>query len=678
MGKIIKILVILGLLVVVSLAGIIFTTDINQYKQQIVQVVKDNTGRDFEISGDLKLAPSLIPTIAVEGVTLGNASWAKEKNMLSVTKFEAQIALMPLLKKNIQVIKFILIEPNIYLETNNKGEGNWVLATGPTPKETEPVTESGATTLPGLAVNEVHIEDANISYKDGKTGETTKLHIDEVTINSESFSDPMSLFIKADINESDLEMEGTLGSINNLLDNKDYPVNIKGNIAGAEISIEGTLGQPMDAKGIDLLATLNIKELSSLNKLAGAELPEVGPIIFSGKLSDTKTGYSVKAMAAQIMEYKVNGYVEIGLGGARPELIATLSTDSLDVSPFQGASEEEAIKKDKVFPSDPLPLEGLKAADVDLKFKAQKLITKDLTLDDVTLTLTLNNGKLQITQNAKAVGGTISANIDLDGSNGKSATLSNNIEIKQFEIGLIPAIKAKNLLTGGKSDISINVKGTGSSVSNIMAGLNGALLIKVGKGNISNKSLNVASADALVSTLSLINPGANKAEGSMLECAVVNFNIKDGIATANNGIGISTNRLNVYGGGTINLKTEALDIGIKPKAQEGVGLNLSQLAGLVRIGGTIANPAPKADTKAALSAGLSAGAAIASGGLSLLGEGALSGSSKDSGNPCDIALGIAPMKKAEKPTTEKSTVEKTTSTVKDAASAVGDKLKSLF
>ena len=110
MGKIIKILVILGLLVVVALAGIIFTTDINQYKEQIVQVVKDNTGRDFEISGDLKLAPSLIPTIAVEGVTLGNASWAKEKNMLSVTKFEAQIALMPLLKKNIQVIKFILIE----------------------------------------------------------------------------------------------------------------------------------------------------------------------------------------------------------------------------------------------------------------------------------------------------------------------------------------------------------------------------------------------------------------------------------------------------------------------------------------------------------------------------------------------------------------------------------------
>ena len=214
-----------------------------------------------------------------------------------------------------------------------------------------------------------------------------------------------------------------------------------------------------------------------------------------------------------------------------------------------------------------------------------------------------------------------------------------------------------------------------------MANANGKILIKTGKGKISNNSLDIASADALVSTLSLINPGANKQEGSTLECVVVNFNIKDGIATADKGIGISTNRLYVYGGGTVNLKTEALDIGIKPKAREGVGLNLSQLASLVRVGGTIADPTPKADTKAVLSTALSVGAALATGGLSLLGEGALSGASKDEGNPCDIALGIAPKKKAvaeEKPTEDKGVVEKTTGTVKDAASAIGDAFKNLF
>tara|TARA_R110002095_G_scaffold91330_2_gene79673 strand:+ start:468 stop:2501 length:2034 start_codon:yes stop_codon:yes gene_type:complete len=677
MGKTIKILVVLGLVVVVALAGIIFTTDINQYKDQIVQVVKDNTGRDFEISGDLKLAPSLIPTIAVEGVSLGNASWAKEKNMLSVSKFEAQIALMPLLKKNIQVIKFILIEPSIHLETNSKGEGNWVLAT-PAPKEKESIAETAPASLPGLAVNEVHIKDAIISYKDGKTGETTELHIDEVSVNSESFSDPMKLFVKAEVNESPLELTGSLGSINSLLDNKDYSININADIAGAKISIEGKLGQPMNAKGIDLLASLDIKELSSLNKLAGAELPEAGPILLSGKLSDTKSGYSVKSMSAQVMEYKVNGDIEIALSGARPKLMASLSTDSLDVSPFQGAPEEGTPKKEKLFPSDPLPLDGLKSADVDLKFKAKKLITKDLTIDDVNLALTLNNGKLQITQNSKAVGGTISVDISLDGSNAKSATLSNNIELKQIELGQLPAIKEKEILTGGKSNITIKTNGSGASVSAIMASLNGKLLITVGAGKISSKVMELASADALMSTLSMINPMAKGSDGSLLECAVINFGITNGIATADNGIAMSTNQINIIGGGNINLKTETLDIGITPKEKEGVGLNVAQLAALVRLGGTLASPTPKTDTKAALKKGLSAGAAVATGGLSLLAGELLDSGSGDDANPCDIALGKVPKTPVKKPATEKNTVEKTADTVKDAASAVGDKLKNLF
>jgi len=211
-----------------------------------------------------------------------------------------------------------------------------------------------------------------------------------------------------------------------------------------------------------------------------------------------------------------------------------------------------------------------------------------------------------------------------------------------------------------------------------MAGLNGKLLVTIGSGKISSKAMELASADALMDTLSMLNPMAEGSDGSLLECAVVNFDIKDGIATADNGIAMSTNQMNILGGGTINLKTESLDLGIAPKAKEGVGLNVAQLAALVRLGGSLANPTPKADTEAALKKGLAAGAAVATGGLSLLAGELLGGSGDDVGNPCDIALGKAPKKTAKKPSTEKSTVEKTTDTVKDAASAVGDKLKSLF
>ena len=273
MGKIIKILVGLVILVIVALAGAIFTIDINQYKDQIVRLVKDNTGRNFNISGNLKFAPSLIPTIAAEGVTFENASWSRQKTMVSVGKFEAQVAIIPLLKKNIQVVRLAVIEPTIHLETNKDGVGNWVL-TRTESEKSETVAASPAQ-FPALVVNELHIENANISYKDGVTGKSTELVIDEVSINSDGLSDPMKFKIKAFVNNAAVKAAGTLGSVNDLLANQDYPIKLDASVADVTVSIDGRLGQPMNAKGIAVNVSLNIDSLSDLNQIAGTELPDV-------------------------------------------------------------------------------------------------------------------------------------------------------------------------------------------------------------------------------------------------------------------------------------------------------------------------------------------------------------------------------------------------------------------
>ena len=397
----------------------------------------------------------------------------------------------------------------------------------------------------------------------------------------------------------------------------------------------------------------------------------------NGSVSDTTSGYAIKSMTTQILEYNLTGNIEASFSGPRPGIIAELASEELDLSPFQTETKEaENVSKEKIFSAAPLPLEKLKSVDADIAFNTKSLITKSLTVNDVKLKLNLDNGKLNLTQQGKAAGGNITANINLDGSSGKTASIDNKLEINQIELGQIPAIKEKELLTGGKTDITINANGVGSSVAAIMANLNGNLLIKTGAGKISSKALDVAGADVIMSILSLLNPGASKSDGNLLECAVVNFKIKDGIATAENGIGLATNQINVIGGGSINLKTEELDIGITPEAREGVGLNLGQLAGLVRVGGTLANPSPKADAKATLKKGLEVGTAFATGGISLLAAGLLD-SVDDANNPCDIASGIAPKQtnSTEKPVEKKSKAEETTTTVKDAAGAIGDKTK---
>ena len=45
--------------------------------------------------------------------------------MLTAKRIEAQVALLPLLRRRVDVVRFALIEPTISLETDGKGNGNW-------------------------------------------------------------------------------------------------------------------------------------------------------------------------------------------------------------------------------------------------------------------------------------------------------------------------------------------------------------------------------------------------------------------------------------------------------------------------------------------------------------------------------------------------------------------------
>ena len=690
MGKVIKILVVLVAVLIAALAAIIFTIDVNQYKGKIVQAVQTNTGRDFQINGELKLVPSLVPTVAVEGVSFGNAPWADAAQMLSVGRFEAEVALLPLLKKNIQVKRLLLVEPRIHLETDKNGRGNWLLETGPEDTGQTPAEPAAAVELPALAINEIRIERANIRYVDGKTAKTTEVFIEEITVNSAGFSDEIAIVAEASVNQTPLSLSATLGSLDALLGNRDYPITLNVNLAGAKLDLDGRLAEPLAARGLNMQVSLEIDKLSDLNPVAGSAWPGTGPIRVNGALSQTGTGYALKPFSARILENELSGEAEINLAGARPGLIAELSSPELDLSPFQTREQETARASDsapasasgaaaqRVFPSDPLPLTALKAADVALKFKTGALITRNLIINDLDLTLKLNNGKLRITPlTAGLAGGSLKANMGLDASSGDSALWDHAVEFRQIEPGQLPGIKEKQLLSGAKTDISSKGKGAGASVSAIMAGLDGKLLIKTGKGRITARALESSTANALLGTLALLNPSAGRQDARELECAVINLDIKDGIAVADNGIGIATGQMNVLGAGNINLKTETLDLGITPRAKAGAGLNAGQLAGLVRLRGTLAAPSPETDTQAALQAGLEAGSAVAAGGWSALTKGFL-GNAGAGQNPCDIALGITPLETTASPDTPKNTLEQTTDTVKEAAEALGETLKKLF
>jgi AsmA family protein len=411
-------------------------------------------------------------------------------------------------------------------------------------------------------------------------------------------------------------------------------------VSDAKIALTGQIEDLVNTKGLDLGFNIDVTKLADLSTVTGSELPEFGPVKMSGNLTELNGGYSVKGLSLKSQNTDLSGDVTVALSGKRPMITAKLSSTMIDLPELLTDTEqkENETNKTRVFSSEPLPTKDLKLVDLNVSIDAQQLKTKNMTLANTKMDIKLNDGYLIIEPLMSSVyGANVTGHFELN-SNEKINKVAANISFKGLEPSQLPNLELK--VSNAKTDVIIIAEGSGGSVSQIMAGLNGKFLVQIGEGVITDPIARSLNANVLTATLGLLNPfsaSSKEAERIDLKCAVVNFDIKNGIATTNQGIAISTSNLNIIGTGAINLESEQLDIGIKPHVKEGVSLGLAQLVSLVRLSGTLANPTTTADPTAVISTGWWAGQAIATGGLSLLAKGLFGRVTADI-DPCATAL----------------------------------------
>lgn len=159
-------------LIVVAAITIPIFFDPNDYKSQIVAQVEQETGRKFQLDGNLKL--SVFPWLGIEidGMTFGNAAGFGEQPMIKSGLVQARVKLLPLLKKNIEMDTVTLKDATVNLGRDESGKSNWddLLALG---GEKETVTETEKTdgaVLNTFALGGIDMENASLVWDDKTTG----------------------------------------------------------------------------------------------------------------------------------------------------------------------------------------------------------------------------------------------------------------------------------------------------------------------------------------------------------------------------------------------------------------------------------------------------------------------------------------------------------------------------
>lgn len=281
LGKILGGVAVLLVAAVVAVYAILASMDFNQYKPQIAQAVRDATGRELTIDGDLALRIGLSPSVAVNGVTLENAAWADEPSMVAIDSFEARVNLLPLISGTVEVERLVLNGARIRLARNAEGAFNFEFtppdeageARGADAAPAEPAgADGGPLSLP--VVHLVEIRDAELIYTDALAGMERRARIEAMTLAADSASDPLALTFEGGVDAVPIAFEGEIGAPAEMMaPTRPWPVALSGELAGAAWSVEGTIEDPTAARGIDLVLSVEGDELGELSELAALAAP---------------------------------------------------------------------------------------------------------------------------------------------------------------------------------------------------------------------------------------------------------------------------------------------------------------------------------------------------------------------------------------------------------------------
>ena len=112
-------------MIIVAGAVVYYVFDPNDYKDDIAEQVREETGRELQIDGDITF--TIYPWLGIElnSLTLSNAAGFGDKPFLKTSLVKARVKLLPLLRKEVEMDTLVLHGATINLARNDKGVTNW-------------------------------------------------------------------------------------------------------------------------------------------------------------------------------------------------------------------------------------------------------------------------------------------------------------------------------------------------------------------------------------------------------------------------------------------------------------------------------------------------------------------------------------------------------------------------
>ena len=686
-------------LAAVLLALILYLSfaDLSRYRSNIETAVTEATGREFRISGEFEVRVFPALSVLAEDVTLANATWASDAPFLTAGHVSATVDLWSVFSGPVRIRELRLQDVELLLEENEGGDANWQMTQDDSPtngdilpaiiefaeirtitiRQRRPAAEDRTVILAALDL-ETDDQGLMVAQGNGRIDDTEfGLRSKVGPVRKINAAEEFEYSLLAELGGGEIDVKGTatidqnrvdfdtsispLRLIGDLLQIKGLPnailtigggvlvnqesyelVEVAASVPNANLQISGVIGMSGSATGefdIEFSAT----DLSELYE----GLPEI-PLTLSAMAALSPDRITAEPFTITFGDSDLGGALDVRFDDP-VSVTSKAHAKLLDLTPFaenpkaevDGATAAETDESDEpvsewVFRKEPLPLEFLSAASIDLELGIDVFEQGPLHLETLEMSLKLEDGNLSLTSGFDvASGGSAKSELALS-MHDDSADLELVFDIRDLRVSLVEDDK-RELSQIPAIGLEVQIVSSGNTARELAAGANGKVIFMQGPGKVDNAASGFFSTDIVSQLFGALNPFAEKEPFSNWECTVFALDIDDGIAEITSMLAQSE-KVTIVGGGNIDLNTEALSIGFNTKQRSGVGISADMfVTPFVQLAGTLAAPQIGLDTKGVL---LSGGAAVMTAGASFFIKGMADRASGQT-DRCTAALAIA-------------------------------------
>lgn len=572
----------------------------NDYKGRLIQAVRQSTGRELALPGDIKL--SVFPWIALQlgPASLGNPPGFGSQPFVSLRQASLRVKVLPLLRGRLQIGRVVIDGLDLQLQRDAQGKGNWEglgggnSSTGSTQAQQPSAGSSTLSELTGVT-----IRDSRLSYQDmvadhvnltiGRfaNGATVPVTL-KLDLTTSRGATPIALLTSLELvpdmtaqryRITGLMLKGSLRPKQGLpaapwaLAVPQLSVDLHAQtlsvpqyslqLASARLSGSAQGNRIVDAPSVAGSFRLEPVSPRELMHQLGMSAPQtrdtavLSRVTASGQLAYGGNALRLTNLDTQLDDSRLQGTLAITNLTSRA-VSFDLAVDRIDLDRYRSPEQPSSPSARATSPPSKLPTDTLKTLQMDGALTIGALKVAGVNGSQLDIKLAAHGGLMQIVPiSAQLYGGRLSGDITLDARRSPAA-LKLDQNLTNVDVAQLLKDLDNTQRLSGRGNITANLTALGDNSDALLRSLSGHVTVKLADGAVQGIDLpfEVARATALIQRQS--PPSGSGSGHTSFQTFQASADLSNGVATTRD-LNVVSQNVRLTGQGTFNVVSEAVD-----------------------------------------------------------------------------------------------------------------------